>query len=163
MNDLEWNTFTKALFASFPDTWQWLVSACLKDESGIPQVKATLEVWRGAIGDCTLEECRTVLGLFNREEIQRPAFQERKDLPWIIARIVRDRRKASAPKEHEDYIAERDRARANYKQGPGMLEIWNAVESANRSLERGEISEAEWQRIKDGIGSKAVAESVSSR
>lgn len=115
MTDAEWKDLRSYLFACYPNLREWLERVCAKDSEGVADVRSTLDVWRKQIGDCTLEECKSIIEdwLHQRNNRKAPEYREYQDTALLIrSQVMFERsklRKASDASESMDRPARRGR------------------------------------------------------
>lgn len=147
MNDTEWKQFLVALFNAFPSLRTWL------NESTSDNGVETTRVWRRTLAACSYSECNAVLDSWISGKREAFRAYERDQVALVIrSHVMFDRDALNRHRRNIEELHKHQQAKAKaYKRSTNFLEIWRQAEEYVRQVNAGEISEQEFDRIKEEL------------
>lgn len=151
--DPEFQSFVKALYIAFPSLRQWV-----HDNS--PDMAETHKRWHQTLRDCSLAECMKVLDDWTTGK-KEPFKAYEKDMIALVVRScvgfdrdkrARDEANLRASKAHVEAVA---KSRNSYSRCVLLMDLWPMVIEANSKLDKGEITQEQWEAERDRIAELA--------
>jgi hypothetical protein len=152
VTEAEFLCFIKSLYVAFPSLFEWV-------QKNSPDTKATHRTWYKTLGRYSLEECQKVLDSWIDGSRKAFAGFEKDQVALLIkagvefdrGQLRRHRSELDIVKDRINDAADQHRKREQYKRQPMIGEIYAKILPLNKKLEKGEITEAEWEAEKNKL------------
>lgn len=151
--DPEFKSFIESLFIAFPSLYQWVSEHSLEP-------KDTYKRWHQTLKDCSLAECMKVLDDWTTGK-KEPFKAYEKDMIALVVRScvgfdrdkrARDEANLRASRAHVEAVA---KSRNSYSRCVLLMDLWPMVIEANSKLDKGEITQEQWEAERDRIAELA--------